>query len=347
LLQDSPKFSNKVDIWAFGCILYYVATEGTRAFRDGNSILEYVKDPSQIREVELQTEFWNAHVNEVLRECLHRDVGQRPGASTLCDLLSLYALLSTFPDCLAHLTKDIIGYNDLKKIAKENVYAAEALKDFMDLCEHHRESRAISKFLISFTTFAFAIQPMRGWDLLLRPARPGGDIEELSMSLRKVWWELADMQRRITSHESKQDIFFLSILVCCPHRGSGYPGPAQAVRISKELFEIRAEATDFSRVECFCRPFLQLRAFKESRSVCMERFRPSIVRTVTLATLYAMDGEYSSAMKTQLEYLPTIDDPFDTPFRAGKMRWPVPNIDTRISGKAFRANIEKSTFLIH
>src|SRR5271170_2543706 len=42
LLDSSRKYTNKVDIWAMGCVLYELAT-GERAFKDDWAIFQYLQ----------------------------------------------------------------------------------------------------------------------------------------------------------------------------------------------------------------------------------------------------------------------------------------------------------------
>src|SRR5271169_1545979 len=90
LFSEHPKFTNKVDIWALGCILYE-STAGRRAFRDDFLVYEYSKSQSKLDiPIPPLPKAFISHFNECLHEMLERDPQERPELSTLCNLFESY-----------------------------------------------------------------------------------------------------------------------------------------------------------------------------------------------------------------------------------------------------------------
>jgi serine/threonine protein kinase len=86
-LIKSHKYTNKVDIWAIGCILYELIFKA-KVFDDDYAALQYWSDCNK----ELQLPFESntiiddshkAFISNLIREMLHIDPGHRPGAAQL------------------------------------------------------------------------------------------------------------------------------------------------------------------------------------------------------------------------------------------------------------------------
>lgn len=93
LLSEDPKFTNKIDIWALGCILYELVA-GKRAFRDDYSV--YGRVGLQLKldiPIALLPKAFESHFEEFLGEILERDPQKRPKVSTLRILFESYCLI--------------------------------------------------------------------------------------------------------------------------------------------------------------------------------------------------------------------------------------------------------------
>jgi len=96
LLQDHAKYTTRVDMWAFGCLLHELLTH-TPPFRTDFDVLDYYSGAAQtfpaIR-FESIPSFWGKHMSALISDLLHRHPRERPGASEVVDVFSLilYAL---------------------------------------------------------------------------------------------------------------------------------------------------------------------------------------------------------------------------------------------------------------
>jgi serine/threonine protein kinase len=90
LLKEERNFTNKVDIWSLGCILYKLAT-GNTAFRNDFHIWEYSLKDSVIQlSLPELSPFLQHHASENIQELLHKDREQRPNATTASRVFSTY-----------------------------------------------------------------------------------------------------------------------------------------------------------------------------------------------------------------------------------------------------------------
>lgn len=98
LLTPPLTFSNKVDIWALGCILYELVT-GEFAFSTDWHTREYSLDGTQIRVSAPElSPFVLHHITEIIHHLLSREKSRRPSATTSCLLLSSYLMFSEISD---------------------------------------------------------------------------------------------------------------------------------------------------------------------------------------------------------------------------------------------------------
>ena len=101
LLTKNPIFTNKVDIWALGCILHELATS-TLTFGTDWEVREcYTTDSFPAIFVHASTEFLQHHILENIKELLHRVPRQRLRASDLRKLFRAYCFVldTPFTEC--------------------------------------------------------------------------------------------------------------------------------------------------------------------------------------------------------------------------------------------------------
>jgi serine/threonine protein kinase len=86
LLEANPKYTNKVDMWALGCILYELVAR-TRAFRDDWNIILYAKSgkdyDSTLAGEAVPEQRRRDFVCKVIKELLNVDPLKRPRAREL------------------------------------------------------------------------------------------------------------------------------------------------------------------------------------------------------------------------------------------------------------------------
>jgi hypothetical protein len=107
LMSSVTGFTNKVDIWALGCILYELMT-GTKAFETDWCVRDYYVSDSvlEITVPGLSTTF-QTHLSAVTDELLQRDYKKRPSASRLRWLFSSYFMATTLSVAAKGRTRDI------------------------------------------------------------------------------------------------------------------------------------------------------------------------------------------------------------------------------------------------
>ena len=102
LLRDYPKFTKKVDIWAFGCILYKLVI-GRKAFHTDHVVFRRLESQSKLNvPASVLPNAFTSHFNEYLHEMLENDSQQRSTISVLQSLFESYCLIlySSIPETL-------------------------------------------------------------------------------------------------------------------------------------------------------------------------------------------------------------------------------------------------------
>jgi Protein kinase domain len=94
ILQDHPTFSNNVDIWGLGCLLYELVT-GQIAFKRDWNTMQYATSFDAVLELPSQPVlgFLSTHISESLKLLLHRHQHKRPSATFCRKLFHSYAQL--------------------------------------------------------------------------------------------------------------------------------------------------------------------------------------------------------------------------------------------------------------
>ena len=92
LIQEASTFTNKVDIWAVGCILYELVT-GKRLFDNDWKVREYYTSRLPLKSPLALTglpETYPGHLRSMISELLSREASLRPRASELRQLYTSY-----------------------------------------------------------------------------------------------------------------------------------------------------------------------------------------------------------------------------------------------------------------
>ena len=90
LLREIAEFTNKVDLWALGCILYELVAL-KKAFHGDWEVHQY-NNPDSVLSIPVlsSSEFLQHHLSESISELLHREPKFRPTASIASRLFSSY-----------------------------------------------------------------------------------------------------------------------------------------------------------------------------------------------------------------------------------------------------------------
>jgi tetratricopeptide (TPR) repeat protein len=152
LVKEEATFTNKVDIWSLGCILYELAT-GTTAFRNDMHTFEYsFKDTVIQLSVPDLTAFLQHHAAENIQELLHRDHEQRPSAATASQTFSAYCSLLSISSMQSIVaSQSYPSYQEWKEVANNHVNEQEMLNQLAAVYEikgNHGVATAIRREFI-------------------------------------------------------------------------------------------------------------------------------------------------------------------------------------------------------
>lgn len=153
LLLDNPTFSNKVDIWAVGCILYELVT-CERAFTRDRYVQEFIESPSPLNVSNpVFPESIVTHISECIHEMLVREPHHRPRISNLCSLFRSYrailspAILQTDEDITS-----IAQYQHWKKfVNNKSEVLSDLFRDTSDSGKSMKKEKII-QFLASLVS---------------------------------------------------------------------------------------------------------------------------------------------------------------------------------------------------
>ena len=152
-LGKQPKISDKVDIWALGCVLIEIAT-GSRPFQSDSA--EAPKGSEKPPSVCLsQYEFWNHNFQHFTSECLAKRPEHRPESSSVCRVLYAYRVLLSQQqfdvDCLK--SSNVLPYDKWKAIVSSSTYEAELLYNVVTALSSPRPAlvRTLSRSKSSFS----------------------------------------------------------------------------------------------------------------------------------------------------------------------------------------------------
>jgi serine/threonine protein kinase len=150
LLLDEPKFSEKVDVWAIGCILYEL-TMCKKAFPSDLQVRQFSTAQStfHISNPNFPSNLVT-HISDCICEIFERDPPNRPPISVLCLLFGSYCTL--LDPLIAQDMDDITSipeYHDWKKFVAGDSKVLSSL--FSDLSDSETSKKdKIIQFLIAF-----------------------------------------------------------------------------------------------------------------------------------------------------------------------------------------------------
>lgn len=113
-------FSNKVDIWALGCIFHELLS-GWRAFNDDWNVQEYAAKTSRLKLSPFSVPLLQSHLSAILEELLSCEPAQRPRASDIHILFLSYRRLLD-PAITQHVDhiRFVPSYGEWKQLARKH-----------------------------------------------------------------------------------------------------------------------------------------------------------------------------------------------------------------------------------
>jgi serine/threonine protein kinase len=191
LLQEArPTYTNKVDIWALGCVFYELAT-GKCAFREDWDALEYAEDNSALPiPFPFQSEFWREHVSETLGEILHRDPTQRPRASALCLLFSSYCQILDYSADQELNSMQILTYMDWKELIRRP--PTSLLDGLVEVCRQ-KGSENVAVILKNKLSRCRLSKLPSFWEMRSRRSAESTSLASLN-TVKALWAELQEVK---------------------------------------------------------------------------------------------------------------------------------------------------------
>ena len=96
LYREKARFTDRVDMWALGCILYECFT-GKKAFLGDSDVATYSQDKAPVISIPWPSQIWHNLLNSTVHHLLCDIESQRPTAATILDLLTSYKIILTGP----------------------------------------------------------------------------------------------------------------------------------------------------------------------------------------------------------------------------------------------------------
>jgi serine/threonine protein kinase len=117
-LEKHGQYNNKADVFALGCIMYELATNGIKAFKDGYAVRDYSEGRSQIHLPLSISRRWKHVWQGYLDQMLAIEPAARPSIRQLQQGFEVYRSISLAETCLEERTVDeaLEIYDTVKKI---------------------------------------------------------------------------------------------------------------------------------------------------------------------------------------------------------------------------------------
>jgi len=178
-LINQSAFTNKVDIWALGCILIELTT-GQKAFKEDWDVRTYLMSPSDTAPWVLEVPaLLRPHSDEMIEELLHRDHQRRPRAAELFQLFRSY--LEILDDSVVQTLEDaqsIPPYPEWKEMVG-NGWAGDELLSCLATWYISTGNRSAAKALREEVVFR------------------NPDLENLRQDLKAFYHEIGDINTAI------------------------------------------------------------------------------------------------------------------------------------------------------
>jgi serine/threonine protein kinase len=152
LLLEPSSYTNKVDIWALGCILIELAT-GKKPFREDWNVREYYLSTAALEMSILELpSILQCHFQDMIQELLHKNPQQRPRAAYLLPFFESYPFLHLSVAHIVDEAQSIPSYLVWKRMVENSTPQASTLARLACWYRARRELKAaiqISKHLVN------------------------------------------------------------------------------------------------------------------------------------------------------------------------------------------------------
>jgi serine/threonine protein kinase len=141
LLGEHAAFTNKVDIWALGCILHELAT-GKYAFHEDWAVREYfLKGEDLFIPLSASNGFFKNLIYGAVNDLLSRDWNQRPAASSVCLMFLACSRLLDLPIMYAlNASRSYPSYAEWKGLVENHPNELDFLSELATLYERIGEA---------------------------------------------------------------------------------------------------------------------------------------------------------------------------------------------------------------
>jgi len=272
-LVENPTFTNRVDIWALGCIMYELVTL-KKAFDEDWHVQHYYKTPSQellISPVMSCPDFIHHQISDIILDLLTRNSKNRPRSSEICRFFSVYCkflelLNSQDLDIALHTATNHPPYSSWKEICATQPDDHELLYSLAGQYEINNETNAAAA---------------------LRHALIKSDARLRSDALIKYKAALANGVTALSMHEFMADIYI-------ERREYG-----EAIRLYNVAIAEKPE--EFWLWHKLCQSYVEQSDVGVAMTCCLKGIKeyPTILSPkLELVCLYAARGDYLNALNT-------------------------------------------------
>lgn len=147
LKEEAASYTKKVDIWAFGCVLYELST-GKRAFTGDLHVLDFSRSSDPPPAINDSGRFLKEYINACVQDMLRKDRKSRPRASLLIPYFRMFcSLLSPhfYSDALVELPR-YLPYREVLDILSQPRHIGHTLLHLSKLYDKRGDTGTVRIF---------------------------------------------------------------------------------------------------------------------------------------------------------------------------------------------------------
>lgn len=298
LLQENAKFSNRVDMWALGSVVYELAV-GTRVFSDDWAVGDHYRgSPIQI-EVHMSSDFWRHHSTEVVKDLLNKEWNKRPRASEVSKQFSSYShILNSSVSASLYNCACFPPYSEWKDIARSNPTEPELFLRLKDAFEA-KGTEDVALALRTEMVRKYVVQP-GGFSRLIGFKPP--DV----MTSARLWADVAK-KLLIAGQEDEAIAVFKATLQYAPEKFILRTKLARIYmkkeRYNEAILEYKAaietRPTCFRLWKEFCDSYLAMGKIDDAIEACEKTAADNPASCLVLGNLYVAKRDFQRAIATQ------------------------------------------------